>query len=55
MRRRIGIIGLGMAVPPHARSLADLADRVEVAGAFSPTEQHRARASAAPRRSPCTG
>ncbi|HEX3500226.1 MAG TPA: Gfo/Idh/MocA family oxidoreductase [Stellaceae bacterium] len=34
-RRRIAIIGLGMAVAPHARSLLDLADRVEVAAAFS--------------------
>jgi UDP-N-acetyl-2-amino-2-deoxyglucuronate dehydrogenase len=34
-RRRIAIIGLGMAVTPHARSLADLHDRVEVAYAFS--------------------
>ncbi len=34
-RRRLAIIGLGMAVTPHARSLADLHDRVEVAYAFS--------------------
>ncbi|MBX6369144.1 MAG: Gfo/Idh/MocA family oxidoreductase [Rhodospirillales bacterium] len=46
MRRRIGIIGLGMAVPPHALSLAELADRVEVAGAFSPDKEHRARFAA---------
>jgi hypothetical protein len=31
--RRIALIGLGMAVTPHAQSLRDLADRVEVAGA----------------------
>ena len=30
-RHRIAIIGLGMAVTPHAKSLLDLADRVEVA------------------------
>src|SRR3546814_3836021 len=36
-RLRIGIIGLGMAVTPHARSLVDLAERVEVAYAFSPS------------------
>jgi UDP-N-acetyl-2-amino-2-deoxyglucuronate dehydrogenase len=34
-RRRIAVIGAGMAIPPHARSLVDLADRVEVAGVFS--------------------
>jgi predicted dehydrogenase len=39
---RVGLIGLGMAVQPHARSLADLADRVEVAGGFSPSAQRRA-------------
>jgi predicted dehydrogenase len=38
---RIGIVGLGMASAPHARALKDLADRVEVAGAFSPTAARR--------------
>lgn len=28
-RHRIAIIGLGMAVTPHAKSLLDLRDRVE--------------------------
>ena len=32
---RIAVIGAGMAIPPHAQSLLDLADRVEVAGVFS--------------------
>jgi predicted dehydrogenase len=41
-RKRIAIIGLGMAVGPHAQSLRDLADRVEVAAAYSPTEARRA-------------
>lgn len=41
-RTRIGIIGLGMASAPHAKSLLDLADRVEVAGAFSPSPARRA-------------
>ena len=41
-KMRIGIVGLGMAVTPHARSFLDLADRVEVAYAFSPTERRRA-------------
>ena len=40
-RTRVAIIGLGMAVTPHAQSLRDLADRVEVAGAFSRTAKRR--------------
>src|SRR5688572_10952984 len=40
-KKRIAIIGLGMASTPHAKSLADLQDRVEVAGAYSPTEARR--------------
>ncbi|MEZ5830142.1 MAG: Gfo/Idh/MocA family oxidoreductase [Dongiaceae bacterium] len=40
-RHRIGIIGLGMAVGPHAKSLLDLKDRVEVAYAFSPSAERR--------------
>ncbi|KPF69218.1 oxidoreductase [Bosea sp. AAP35] len=42
-RLRIGIVGLGMAVTPHARGLVDLADRVEVVHAFSPSAERRAR------------
>src|ERR1044072_3345080 len=38
---RIAIIGLGMAVTPHAKSLVDLQDRVEVVAAFSPSEARR--------------
>jgi len=41
VRRRIALVGLGMAVTPHARSLLDLADRGEVAYAFSPSEARR--------------
>lgn len=41
-RRRIGVVGLGMASAPHAQSLIDLADRVEVAGCFSPSAERRA-------------
>ncbi|MDQ2704077.1 MAG: Gfo/Idh/MocA family oxidoreductase [Pseudomonadota bacterium] len=40
-KTRIAIVGLGMAVTPHARGLLDLADEVEVAHAFSPTEGRR--------------
>lgn len=39
--RKIGIIGLGMASAPHARSLQDLKERVEVKAAFSPSAQRR--------------
>jgi UDP-N-acetyl-2-amino-2-deoxyglucuronate dehydrogenase len=38
---RIAIVGLGMAVTPHAKSLLDLAERVEVAHAFAPSEKRR--------------
>jgi predicted dehydrogenase len=40
-RRRLAIVGLGMAVTPHARSLLDLQERVEVAAAYSPSEARR--------------
>ena len=45
-RRRLAIIGLGMAVTPHARSLLDLRERVEVAAAYSPSEARRAEFAA---------
>lgn len=38
---RIAVVGLGMAVTPHAKGLLDLADRVEVAHAFSPSAARR--------------
>lgn len=38
---RVGVIGLGMAAAPHAKSLVDLRDRVEVAGCFSPSPERR--------------
>ena len=38
-RIRIGIIGLGNAVEPHAKSLIDLKDRVEVVAAASRSEE----------------
>ena len=40
-RRRVAIIGLGMAVTPHAKSLMDLAERVEVVHAFAPSQARR--------------
>jgi predicted dehydrogenase len=44
-RHRIGVIGLGMALKPHALSLKDLADRVEVAAAFAPSRERREEAA----------
>jgi predicted dehydrogenase len=41
VRQRIALIGLGMAVTPHAKSYLDLEDRVEVAYAFSPSAARR--------------
>jgi UDP-N-acetyl-2-amino-2-deoxyglucuronate dehydrogenase len=41
MKKRIGIIGLGMGVTPHAKGLLDLAGRVDVAYAFSPSATRR--------------
>ena len=40
-KTRIAIVGLGMAVAPHARSALDLAERVDVAYAFSPSAARR--------------
>ena len=39
--KRAAIVGLGMAVTPHAKSLLDLKDRVQVAYAYSPSLQRR--------------
>ena len=39
--KRIALIGLGMAVTPHAKGLIDLKDRVEVVYAFSPSAKRR--------------
>lgn len=41
-RRGVAIIGLGMAAGHHARSLLDLADRVEVRGCWSRSAARRA-------------
>ena len=48
-RRGIAVLGLGMAVQPHAQSLLDLADRVDVVWAASRSEERcRAFAQAFP-------
>lgn len=41
-RLRFGMIGLGMAVKPHAKSLQDLSDQIELVNAFSPSAERRA-------------
>jgi UDP-N-acetyl-2-amino-2-deoxyglucuronate dehydrogenase len=38
---RVAIIGLGMAVTPHAKSLLDLKSRAQVAYAYSPSAERR--------------
>jgi UDP-N-acetyl-2-amino-2-deoxyglucuronate dehydrogenase len=43
MAFRVGLIGLGMAVTPHAKSLIDLKDRAQVAYAFSPSAERRSK------------
>lgn len=40
-RTRIAVVGLGMAVTPHAKGLVDLAETVEVVAAYSPSEARR--------------
>jgi predicted dehydrogenase len=44
-RHRFALIGLGMAVAPHAKSLLDLRDRVDVAYAMSPSPERRQKFS----------
>jgi predicted dehydrogenase len=44
-RHRIGVIGLGMGLKPHALSLKELADRVEVGAAFAPSPDRREEAA----------
>lgn len=46
-RRGIAVIGAGMGMKPHALSLIDLAERVEVIGMFSRSAERRAVAHAA--------
>jgi UDP-N-acetyl-2-amino-2-deoxyglucuronate dehydrogenase len=43
MASRVALIGLGMAVTPHAKSLLDLKDRAEVAYAYSLSKERRAK------------
>jgi len=45
-RMGLGIVGLGMALKPHALALDELRDRVEVVGAYTPSAERRAAAAA---------
>ncbi len=38
----VGVVGLGLAVKPHALALRDLADRIEFLGGYSPSPARRA-------------
>src|SRR3954470_85406 len=40
---KIAIVGLGMAVTPHAKSLQDLKRRAQVAYAYSPSKERRSK------------
>lgn len=40
-RRRVALIGLGMAATPHAKALVDLAGRVDVAGVYARDPERR--------------
>jgi predicted dehydrogenase len=42
-KRRVAIIGLGMAVSPHVKSLLDLRDRVEVVWGYSRSAERAAK------------
>lgn len=46
-RRRIAIIGLGMALKPHIRSLEELTDRIEIAAGYAPSTERRKAFAAA--------
>jgi len=43
MAFKVALVGLGMAVTPHAKSLQDLQHRAQVAYAFSPSAERRAK------------
>jgi predicted dehydrogenase len=40
-KRRIAIVGLGMAHKPHLQSLRELSDRVEIATCYAPSRERR--------------
>jgi predicted dehydrogenase len=46
MKRKVAVVGLGMAAKPHVQSWRDLAARAEVAAWYSPSAERRARFTA---------
>ncbi len=46
-KHRVGIVGLGMALKPHLKSLEELSDRVEIVAGFTPSAERRKAFSAA--------
>jgi predicted dehydrogenase len=40
-KHRVGIVGLGMALKPHLKSLEELPQRVEIAACFTPSAERR--------------
>ncbi|MFW5680757.1 MAG: Gfo/Idh/MocA family protein, partial [Pseudomonadota bacterium] len=44
-RLRLAVVGLGMALAPHARALAELADLYDVVGAYAPSPARRQAAA----------
>jgi UDP-N-acetyl-2-amino-2-deoxyglucuronate dehydrogenase len=46
-KHRVGIVGLGMALKPHMKSLEELAGRVEIAACFTPDAGRRKAFAAA--------
>lgn len=47
MRRRVAIVGLGMALGPHLKSLEELADRAEIAACYASSADRRKAFAAA--------
>src|SRR5262245_28075779 len=41
-KRRVGIVGLGMALKPHLQSLEELGDRIVIAACSPPRAERRA-------------
>ncbi|MBL8672615.1 MAG: Gfo/Idh/MocA family oxidoreductase, partial [Alphaproteobacteria bacterium] len=39
---KLGVVGLGMAVKPHAGALKELSDKIELVGGWSPSAERRA-------------
>lgn len=46
-KHRVGIIGLGMALKPHLKSLEELSERAEIAACFTPSAERRQAFAAA--------